>query len=362
MWDVTVYVMSIFDKKSGNSKKSYTILSTLKNNESGRFLVWKLPEEDFNDKSVLLVNPGEEAIFVNNGVIVQTFTNGRYELRSENYPFIAELRNLLTGGVSTFNCKVYFIALNQSHEILWGTDSPIKVRDSVQKIVTNVLARGCYRVSIDNAENGAILMNKLIGFGTSFFSAENLEGYFGRLFQQYIKSFLTKVLTECNEELLVAASHMETYAEEIAPIIQETLAEFGLTLNAFAISGMDVPDISQDPNRRIIEEGYAKQRELEIMGQNYGKIKGVDILTNISLNPSSGGLAGAGAGIVAGVEVAKSISKLTDSVFGDNASQAPQAGDDVERLAKLKKMLEMQLISQDDYDKAKNEILKKMIG
>ena len=69
--------MSIFDKKSGNSKKSHTILSTLKNNESGRFFVWKLPEEDFNDKSVLIVNPGEEAIFVNNGVIVQTLINGR---------------------------------------------------------------------------------------------------------------------------------------------------------------------------------------------------------------------------------------------------------------------------------------------
>lgn len=354
--------MSIFNKKSANSKKSHTILSTLKNNESGRFLVWKLPEEDFNDKSVLIVNPGEEAIFVNNGAIVQTFTNGRYELSSENYPFIAELRNLLTGGVSTFNCKVYFIALNQSHELLWGTDSPIKVRDRIQKIVTNVLARGSYRVSIESAENGALLMNKLIGFGTSFFSAENLEFYFGRLFQQYIKSYLTRVLTESSEELLVAASHMETYAEEISPKIQETLAEFGLTLNAFAISGMDVPDISQDPNRRIIEEGYAKQRELEIMGQNYSKIKGVDILTNVSQNPSSGGLAGAGAGIVAGVEVAKSISKLTDSVFGDKSAPAPQTEDDVERLAKLKKMLDLQLISQDDYSQAKNEILKKMIG
>ena len=357
-----IVIMSIFDKKSGNSKKSHTILSTLKNSESGRFLVWKLPEEDFNNKSVLIVNPGEEAIFVNNGTIVQTFTNGRYELSSENYPFISELRNMITGGVSTFNCKVYFVGLNQSHEILWGTDSPIKVRDAVQKIVTNVLARGSYRVSIESAENGALLMNKLIGFGTSFFSAENLEGYFGRLFQQYIKSHLTKVLSDCDEELLVAVSHMESYANEIAPKIQETLDEFGLTLNAFAISGMDVPDISQDPNRRIIEEGYAKQRELEIMGQNYGKIKGVDILTNVSQNPSSGGLAGAGAGIVAGVEVAKSISKLTDSVFGENTSSAPQMEDDVERLAKLKKMLEMQLISQDDYDKTKNEILKKMIG
>ena len=125
---------------------------------------------------------------------------------------------------------------------------------------------------------------------------------------------------------------------------------------------MDVPDISQDPNRRLIEQGYAKQRELEIMGQNYGKIKGVDILTNVSQNPSSGGLAGAGAGIVAGVEVAKSISKLTDSVFGDNATPTPQAEDDVERLAKLKKMLDMQLISQEEYDKAKTGIIKKMIG
>lgn len=354
--------MSIFDKKTDNSNKSHTILSTLKNDESGRFLVWKLPEEDFNDKSVLIVNPGEESIFVNNGVIVQTFTNGRYELSSENYPFISELRNLITGGVSTFNCKVYFIALNHSHEVLWGTDSPIKVRDAVQKVVTNVLARGSYRVSIDSAENGALLMKKLIGFGTTFFNAENLEAYFGRLFQQYIKSYLTRALSESQEELLVAASHMETYAEEIAPKIKETLSEFGLTLNAFAISGMDVPDISQDPNRRLIEEGYAKQRELEIMGQNYGKIKGVDILTNVSQNPSSGGLAGAGAGIVAGVEVAKSISKLTDSVFGDSVTPSPKAEDDVERLAKLKKMLDMQLISQEDYDKVKEEILKKMIG
>ena len=98
------------------------------------------------------------------------------------------------------------------------------------------------------------------------------------------------------------------------------------------------------------------------MGQNYGKIKGIDILTNVSQNPSSGGLAGAGAGIVAGVEVAKSISKLTDSVFGDNASQSDQTEDFVTRLEKLKKMLDNELISQDDYDKVKNEILKKMIG
>lgn len=350
--------MSIFNKQSENSNRSHTILSTLKNTESGKFLVWKLPEEDFNDKSVLIVNPGEEAIFINNGIIVQTFSNGRYELSSDNFPFITELRNLITGGVSTFNCKVYFIALNQSHEILWGTDSPIKVRDNVQKIVTNIRARGSYRVAIDNAENGALLMTKLIGFGTNFFNSSNLESYFGRLFQQYIKQYLTKVLSESQEELITAASRMETYANEIAPRIKETLAEFGLSLKTFAISGLDVPDISQDPNRKIIEEGYAKQRELEIMGNDYSRIKGMDILTNVSKNQSSGGLAGAGMGVAAGVEVAKNISKLSESVFYNEQSSSPF---DINRLKQLKEMLDMGLITQEDYDRAKNEMITKLM-
>ena len=60
--------------------------------------------------------------------------------------------------------------------------------------------------------------------------------------------------------------------------------------------------------------------------------------------------------------MAKSISKLTDSVFGESVTPSSKTEDDVERLAKLKKMLDMQLITQEDYDKVKEEILKKMIG
>lgn len=350
--------MSIFDKKIHNSRRSHTILSTLKNNGSGKYLVWKLPEEDFNDKSVLIVNPGEEAVFVDNGRIVQTFSNGRYELSSENYPFITELRNLITGGVSTFNSKVYFVALNQSKEVLWGTDSPIKVRDNIQKIVTNIRARGSYRISIDNAENGVLLLTKLIGLGSDFFNATNIELYFGRLFQQYIKQYLTKVLSESKEELLIAVTHMEDYANEIAPKIRETLTEFGLTLTSFAISGLDVPDITQDPNRQIIEQGYAKQRELEILSNEYARIKGIDILTNISKNPSSGGLAGAGMGVAAGFQVAKTVSNLAESLLIDE-KLSPNV--DINRLKQLKEMLNLGLITQDDYDKVKNEILTKLI-
>ena len=101
----------------------------IKNNADGNLLIWRQPEEDFNINSTLIVMPGEEAIFIKGGVIEQTFDNGTYKLSTENYPFISRLVNAFTGGVSTFNCVVYFVRKAHSMEILWGTDSPIQVRD-----------------------------------------------------------------------------------------------------------------------------------------------------------------------------------------------------------------------------------------
>ena len=68
-----------------------------------------------------------EAIFIKGGTVEQTFENGTYKLSTENYPFISRLRNAFTGGISTFNCVVYFVRKAHSEEILWGTDSPIHV-------------------------------------------------------------------------------------------------------------------------------------------------------------------------------------------------------------------------------------------
>ena len=39
----------------------------IKNTGDGNLLVWRQPEEDFNSNSTLVVMPGEEAIFVNQG-------------------------------------------------------------------------------------------------------------------------------------------------------------------------------------------------------------------------------------------------------------------------------------------------------
>lgn len=128
-------------------KKHWT--DVIKNSASGELLIWRQPEEDFNTNSTLVVMPGEKAVFIKGGVVEQVFEKGTYKLSTENYPFISRLRNALSGGISTFHCVVYFVRDAESREILWGTDSPISVRDKVFNIVTDVRVRGAYKLKIE---------------------------------------------------------------------------------------------------------------------------------------------------------------------------------------------------------------------
>ncbi len=381
--------MSLFRKNPNEANYvggSKNFLDVIKNSGDGNLLIWRQPEEDFNTNSTLIVNPGEEAVFIKNGEIMNVFSNGRYELTTENYPFLSRLRNMLSGGVSTFNCVVYFVRKAHSLEILWGTDSPIQLRDPVQMIATSVKARGSYKIVVDNS---ALFLTKLLGNNVQGLTPDAIQYYFGSQFQQKIKSTLARALKSSSQEILGVCSEMELFAEDITPLIQEVFDEYGVRLVNFSISAMDIPE--DDPGRIRLEEAYSKRREMEIMGDQYRTIKGVEILNNISNNPGAGGIASAGAGIGMGMAAGSVIGDIAKTVFspmqGPSTQQPPgqqfaqpgasrfaPAGNDqpaaaapasqedyMEKLAKMKKMLDMQLIDQAEYDMVKKEILNKMM-
>lgn len=352
--------MSLFKKNPNEANYvggSKHILDVLKNRGNANLLLWRQPEEDFNTNSVLVVMPGEEAVFIKNGEIVNVFSNGRYELKTENYPFLSDLRNTLSGGISTFNCVVYFVRKAHSMEILWGTDSPIQLRDPVQHIATTVKARGSYKIQI---ENSGVFIAKMVS-RVNLVSQDALYDYFNNQFQANIKSILTQSLKNSNQEVLGVCSELEKFSEEISTPIKAIFDEYGIRLINFSIAAMDIPQ--DDPSRMRLEEAFAKRREYEIMGDQYRTIRGLDILENMSENPSSGGIAGMGAGLGMGLAAGSAMGSLAQAVFQQSTpTTTPSAeADPVEKLAKLKQMLDSGLIEQADYDAAKKEILAKMI-
>lgn len=299
-------------------------ISSIQNVCPGQFIVCRHPVTDFNDGTILTVNPGETAIFVNNGQITGVFSNGRYELTTQNYPFINAFRRFLANGQSTYRCFIYYVSEVQSTEILWGF--PLSVRDPLQNIATKIFCRGAYSLRV---KDGGTLLLQLLGMNVNFMAAQDFKLFFGNKFQQQISNLLAKYINSKNQELIATCSDNLSISEEIEPKLAEIIASYGLELMNFSISAMQIDE--SDPNRRFLEQAYAKSREMRIMGGDYSTIKENDILAAAAQTPFS------------------SLPRNTVNK------------DFVAKLKQLQEMVEMGLITQHDYETGKAKLLNDMI-
>lgn len=387
--------MGLFNNKNQNEvayaggKKHFT--DVIKNSGSGELLLWRQPEEDFNTNSTLIVMPGEEAIFINGGNVEQVFSSGTYKLSTNNYPFISRLRNAFSGGVSTFNCVVYFVRKAVSMEIYWGTDSPVQVRDPIFQIACDVQARGSYKVTIDDS---AKFLTKLIGNNVFLTTQTELTNFFRSQFLMHIKSNLAKAIKNSGEELIGINAHQEIIANELSKIIEGIFDEYGIYLQTFSIESIDVVD---NVNRQKLEDAISSKGVMGILGDNWDKQKQFELMRDVANNPGSGGLAGVGAGMGMGLGMGGAFGQMAGGMFNNsngfaqgsavenpldkinqnNSDRYQQANgeeqnfsfrqnspeeqtDPIESLKKLKQMLDLNLITQEMYNEKLTEIMSRM--
>lgn len=396
--------MGIFKKNPNETayvggKKHW--IDVIKNTAPGDFLIWRQPEEDFNTNSTLVVMPGEAAVFVSQGEIEAIFDKpGTYKLSTQNYPFITRLKTMFSGGISTFNCVVYFVSLTDSEQILWGTASKIPLRDKFWEILTSVGARGAYRFRVENPEE---FLTKLIGSRRPFNSQKDIERYFSEEFQGKIRSMITTFLKALQTELIGLDEYLEDIAAAIEPGLDKILGEYGLKCVRFIVSGLDVDtekyeQIDQSLLGKIDagRKAEAMKQEIEILGNDWNRFTGKQILEGIAQNPgTTGALAGAGFGFGMGSQVGTIFGSLWNETFkpvGEKVTppvspkeeridpfntdrfeaveelpavkeeqKTEQAKSPMELLEEYKTMHEKQLISDEEYERYKNEVLSRMM-
>ena len=396
--------MSIFRNANESAyvggRKHFT--DVIKNSGSGNLLVWRQPEEDFNTNSTLVVMPGEQAVFVNEGTVEEVFDSGTYKLSTQNYPFISRLRNMLSGGVSTFNCVVYFVRTTTTVEIRWGTDTPLQVRDKLLGIATEVRAHGSYRACVTDA---AHFLQSCVGNNVVAVTPDDVVRTFGMQFQSTVKALLTERLNNLDTELLGVEARLGEFSQQVAPYVADALEEYGLGLVAFNIAALNIADdelrrrydqIGMD-NIEKIRGAQGDKAVLGILGDDWGRLTSADIMKTFAANPGSGGGAADLAGIALGMAAAEPFAAMAQRIMGPGAAAAaaaagsagaaaaggagdagspadagaaPSAGatsaagaatdDPVATLAQLKKMLDLGLIERDDYDAKKAEVLGRM--
>lgn len=331
-------------------------VDVIKNSGEGGLLIWRQPEEDFNTNSTLIVLPGEEAIFVKSGVIEQVFSNGRYRLSTQNYPIISRLRTAFSGGISTFNCVVYFVRTAHSQEIEWGTMTPIQYYDDTFGNL-NIKSYGAFKIHIDN---GAKFLTKLIGNNVEFETQQGLKKYFSNEFQMHIVNSLSQTLDRLRASgkvIFETVRNTVDIASAIEPHIASIVEGYGLKLESFSVASCKAT--SDDPE---IQKMITDRARMNYLGQAWAAQQQVDILKDVAKNPTGGGITAAGAGLGLGMAAGSIFGNMGHQTLQGQTILNPPPGGNVimEKLKQLKEMLDMGLITQADFDSKKSEILSQM--
>lgn len=407
--------MSIFKNRNETAfvdgKKHWT--DVIKNTAPEEVLLWRQPEEDFNTNSTLIVMPGEVAIFIKGGQIQQIFSNGTYKLSTENYPFISRLRNAFSGGVSTFNCVVYYVRTAHSAELKWGTDSPLQVRDNVLGMATTVRARGVYKIKVENPE---LFLERLVGNNVQLYTQNEIDNFFALQFQSKIKTILTQKLVSLQTELLGVEARLDELSVEIKPQIDDLVGDYGLKCIQFVISAMDIDDsdlrkrydeinmnaaerirMAQAEKAAMPLEAEGERAAMEALGEKWAPLQASKILGDLANNPGAGGTASAMSGIGVGVAAGSVFGNMANQMFSsmnhnedavkdekqmsetysfptngsgrfvqksekdsEPESNTEQRDDPVMVLKQLKEMLDIGVITKEEYEKKKQEVLSRM--
>lgn len=267
-------------------------------------MLWRFPGEDFLTQSQLIVSESEDALFVRDGVILETFSGGKYALSTGNYPFINRLQRMFSGGVSAFNCIFYVNKVHQL-ELKWGTDSPIQLLDPVIRIKTALVGNGSFTVRVVDSKKFVL---KFVG-NTECVTTDDIREKFRSAFMQKIKSNIGKFIQNSGKEILGIIANIDEISENLRPVLNLTFTEYGLELVNFFIAAMDIPE--DDPSWAQFNAARTTKAQMEYMGNDWERDQNKKIQMAIAQNEASGGVAGLGMALGLGFQAANAAGGMS---------------------------------------------------
>ena len=309
-------------------------------------LMWRFPAEDqeIQTGATLVVRESQQALFVDEGKTADLFGAGTHLLTTQTLPLLTNLKNWDKFFASPFKSDVYFFNLRQQLGRRWGTAQPVTVRDSEFGVV-QLRAFGMYDYRISDP---AKLFSEVTGVVEQY-SREALD----EPLRNVVMTRLASVFGSSGIAFLDMAANQVLLSQKMAELLAPDFARLGLTLERFSVESITLPE--------AIQKALDERISMGVVGDlnRYTQYQAASAIPLAAQN--EGGLAGIGAGVGVGAAIGQAMATNMNAA----PAAAPQAAgnnDPQARLAQLKALLDQGLITAEDYEKAKAEVLKQLIG
>lgn len=309
-------------------------------------LMWRFPAEDqeIQTGATLVVRESQQALFVDEGKTADLFGAGTHLLTTQTLPLLTNLKNWDKFFASPFKSDVYFFNLRQQLGRRWGTAQPVTVRDSEFGVV-QLRAFGMYDYRISDP---AKLFSEVTGVVAQY-SREALD----EPLRNVVMTRLASVFGSSGIAFLDMAANQVLLSQKMAELLAPDFARLGLTLERFSVESITLPE--------AIQKALDERISMGVVGDlnRYTQYQTASAIPLAAQN--EGGIAGIGAGVGVGAAIGQAMATNMNAA----PAAAPQAAgnnDPQARLAQLKALLDQGLITAEDYEKAKAEVLKQLIG
>lgn len=316
-------------------------------NQSPNMLFYKIetPTDEIKNASKLIVSPGQGCILVYEGKVQDVLTEpGMYLLESDNIPFITNLLRLRQMFESEHKMYIYYFRTAEIVNQAWGTSNPIKYEEPKYKFPIELGAYGNYSVVINDA---SAIFSNIIGSKNYYTTADLKDLIIGR-----VQATMTSFLAQSAYSYIEIDAHLKDMSDEIKIRINETVSNLGFTLTDFQIEATSFDEKTRQHIQKIANMTSEALSATEV-GLDYVQLEKLRALRDAAKN--EGGLAGAGLQVGAGLELGKTMMQQKDGILGGCS------GDDVvQQLKKLKLLLDEAIITQEEFDNKKKELLSKL--
>ncbi|MBI3101539.1 MAG: SPFH domain-containing protein [Burkholderiales bacterium] len=331
--------------------------------DSDGLLSWRFPMEgmEIQNGGMLVVRESQMAVFVNEGQVADVFGPGTHKLTTQTLPVLTYLKNWDKLFQSPFKSDVYFFSTRQQIDQKWGTPQPITIRDKDFGAV-RLRAFGNYAYRIADPK----LFHTEISGTRDAYPVGDLEGQLRGMVLQNISN----AIAGSGLPFLDLAANQVMFADALAKELAPVFAKIGLKLEAMTVQNVSLPEELQ----KILDQKIG----MGMVGNDMGKFMQYQTAQAIPKFAESagqgGGVAGDAMGLGAGVALGQVLAQNLQAGLQGGAAQAAQAAaaapaaalgvkpeDVMATLEKLGDLKAKGILTQEEFDAKKAELLKKLV-
>ncbi len=329
--------------------------------DSDGTLAWRFPMRDMEIQNggTLIVRESQMALFVNEGKVADVFGPGTHKLTTQTLPVLTYLKNWDKLFESPFKSDVYFFSTRQQIDQKWGTPQPITIRDKDFGAV-RLRAFGNYAFRVADPK---LFHTEISGTREEYTVAE-VDGQLRGLVLQNISN----AIASSGLPFLDLAANQIAFADALAKELQPAFAKIGLLLEAMTVQNVSLPEELQKILDQKIGMGMVGNDMAKFM--QYQTAQAIPKFAEGAGN--GGGIAGDAMGLGAGVALGQVLAQnLQQGLQGGAAQAAPAATPAApagvrpdEVMATLEKLGDLKakgILTQEEFDAKKAELLKKLV-